>query len=103
VDRKPIIAIRHQTEYLYTSRHPPGCEGCRYRVIDLIENPTAGINQKLVLMLALEGPDAGKQFAITPFNFAMRYKNVENQEPEPAVMLVEEKLIGPNSEGWTGV
>jgi hypothetical protein len=62
--------------YVYLPEWPAGCQGCRYEVldVDVVDVPTY---QEKILVLALEGPDRGLKFTVSPDNFARRYRRLE--------------------------
>ncbi len=58
--------------YRYKSGIPKGCQGFHYRVRskDVTHVPSYS---KLVLVEAVDGPDAGMLFVCSPNNFCRRY------------------------------
>lgn len=61
--------------YAYTSILPHGCQGCRYRLHRTVLSVPS--MQHMVLVEALEGPDAGLWFVCPSGNFAIRYRLLE--------------------------
>ena len=57
--------------YIYVCDIPAGCKGKKYRVARfVIDVPSY---QEKLLVEALEGPDKGMWFVVSPANFATRY------------------------------
>ena len=59
--------------YRYTKDWPPGCLGMRYRVLS-IKVMDVPVYQERVLVECLEGPDKGRLFVCSPWNFWTRYE-----------------------------
>lgn len=102
--KRPILAIRTGSEYIFTSAVPAGRKGHKYRVLGLTRNATVRVQQLLVLVECLSGPDEGMQFVVTQWNMAIRYRLAD--QPETVLVggihPVEEKPIGPDSKDWKG-
>jgi hypothetical protein len=99
VIREPIITAVEGSEYVYTATIPAGCKGHRYRLLKLVlDVPTY---QQKLCMVALTGPDSGRWFVVSPWNFAQRYEPAEVDAPQTPDPVAPEKVAGvrPESRG----
>jgi hypothetical protein len=94
-------------EYVFISNHPPGRQGCVYRVEEFVISVPS--YQTQVLFRGVTGPDTGRAFCCSLWNFACRYEPVPPPEPPPPAAVVKpkekpvERAAGYVSEPWRTV
>ncbi len=92
-----MCRIIQGAKYTYTAAMPAACTGHLYQVVGFILAVPA--YQEQVLVRCLSGPDVGRWFACSPWNFTTRYQPEAEVLPAPVVTAapLPERVFGIKS------